>query len=274
DRFGQEIHVLHRHHRVRHPEHAADLVHPVAGGVDHDLAGDIAVLRVHDEFAVRLAGDVFDRVEAMDLGAGGTRAPGQGEAELGGVDVAVERVPPRAEQAGGLDQRVPPADLGGVDELELDADALGHPHEVAVGVDLVVRVGEAQAAGDVVVDGKFGVGRQLAVEVDAVALERHHGLVGAELGDLGRGVPGGTGGQLVALDQHDVAEALAGEVIQGRTAADSPADDDYPGMRFHDVLHWRLPPRPGRRRAVPGRYHGCRRFAPAMKNSCTGVRIH
>ena len=51
NRFGEEIHVLHGNHRVGHAEHGAHLVDPVAGGVDHHLAGDVRLDRMHDELS-------------------------------------------------------------------------------------------------------------------------------------------------------------------------------------------------------------------------------
>ena len=234
---GQKIHVLHRRDRMAHAEHRADLVDPVTGRVDHFLAGDIAVLAVHDELAAGLARDALDRVEAIHLGAGLARLARQREGNPGRVDIAVERVPPGAEQSVGVDQRVPPAGLGGVDELHLHAHAAGHADIVPVDIDLLGLVREAHAAGDVVRNRIVGIGRQLAVQVDAVPLQRHHGLVAAELGDLGRGVPGRAGSEFIAFEQNHVGPALTGQVIQCRATGDPATDDDDPGVRFYRTGH-------------------------------------
>ena len=46
-------------------------------------------------------------------------------------------------------------------------------------------------------------------------------------------MPGRAGGQLLALDQHDVGPALLGEVIERRDADDAAADDDRACLSFH-----------------------------------------
>ena len=124
----------------------------------------------------------------------------------------------------------------GVDEV-VSGYAGGHVDKVPVGVDLRGRMRETHAAGNVVRNGVIRVRRQFAVKADAMALERNHGLVGAELGDLRRGVPGGARRQFVAFDQHDVVPALEGQVIKRGASGDTAADDDYAGLRFDLTGH-------------------------------------
>jgi hypothetical protein len=59
----------------------------------------------------------------------------------------------------------------------------------------------------------YEIGFSFAIQVDAVAFERDHGLVGAELRHLRRRVPGRPRCELVAFQQHHVAPAFAGEVV-------------------------------------------------------------
>ena len=229
---GEEIHVLHRRHRVVDAEHVTDLVDAITGRVDDFFTGDITVLAVHDKFAVGLARDAFDRVEAVNLGTGGARLARQREGDAGRIDIAVERIPPGAAQTVGVHQRVTSAHFGGVDELHFDAHAGGHADVMFIGVDLLGGMREAHAAGDVVGNRVFRIGGEFAIQIDAVALERDHGLVGAELSHLRRGVPGRTRGQFVAFQQHHVIPAFAREMVEGRAAGDAAADDDHACLRF------------------------------------------
>jgi hypothetical protein len=48
------------------------------------------------------------------------------------------------------------------------------------------------------------------------------------------GVPGGAGGELLALDENHVAPALPGEVVEGPHPDDAAPDDDHPSLRFHE----------------------------------------
>ena len=148
----------------------------------------------------------------------------------------VQGIPPRPQETLGADQGVPCAHLGGVDELHLDAHAAGHADVVLVDVDLCRGVRQAHAAGDVVGERMVLVVREPSVEIDAVALQRDHGPVGAELGDLGRRVPGRAGGELVTLHQHHVGPSLAREVIERGAPRDAAADHDGPGVGSHRLV--------------------------------------
>ncbi len=68
----------------------------------------------------------------------------------------------------------------------------------------------------------------LHVEIGRILGEPRHVLRAAQLPDQPRRVPGRAGGQLLALQQHDVGPAELGEVIGDRTAGDAAADDDGP----------------------------------------------
>ena len=65
---------------------------------------------------------------------------------------------------------------------------------------------------------------KLAIEPDRVTLQRGHVGVGVQGVEAARRVPGRTGGQLGALDEHDIAPAEPGEVVK-HAAPDHPAPD-------------------------------------------------
>jgi len=184
DTLGDEILMLHRHHRVCHAVHRGDLVDPVAAGIDELFARDIAVFRVDQPFAIGLPLDRLHRVEALDLGTGAARAPCEGLGQLAGVDIAIQRIPKRTRQAFHRDERVALATLGSIDDLIVDTHRFRHAGEVMVAVEMALVMGKPDAAGDVVVDGKVGISGQFLIETDRVAFQANHHLDRPELRHL------------------------------------------------------------------------------------------
>ncbi len=72
---------------------------------------------------------------------------------------------------------------------------------------------ESEAAALVEVDRLSGLGLERLVQVEAVLEELHHVVAGIELGAEAGRVPGGATGELVLLDQDDVAPAEPRQVI-------------------------------------------------------------
>src|SRR5262249_1134441 len=68
-------------------------------------------------------------------------------------------------------------------------------------------------------------------------------VVGARGGDRNPagGMPGRSRGELIALDQSDIAPACLGEMIENRAADDSSADHDGTIMRLHAALSLEAP---------------------------------
>ena len=93
--------------------------------------------------------------------------------------------------------------------------------------------GDGEAADVVQAAGLAGDGFQLLVELDRVALERRHVGVGVQRVEAARRVPRGSGGELRALDQHDVLPAELGQMVEHAAADDAAADDGYLHMGFH-----------------------------------------
>ena len=77
--------------------------------------------------------------------------------------------------------------------------------------------------------GLAGLGLERPVEVLRVLRELGLGLGVAQRRQQSGGVPGRPAGELLALEQHDVAPAELGEVIGDRAADDAAADDDDTG---------------------------------------------
>ena len=117
--------------------HRADFVAPVAARIDDMLSGDVALVGVNDPFASRACGQTGDRCVAVDFSPRPARPPGQRLAQLGRIDIAVQRIPQGTEQSVRGDQRMAAAHSSASDHLESNAHALGHGQEVVVAVDMV-----------------------------------------------------------------------------------------------------------------------------------------
>lgn len=86
---------------------------------------------------------------------------------------------------------------------------------MAIAIHLRRRIGQTDATiAVVIVDRVIRVVGQVLVKRDGMAFQANYCLIHAEIGDLGRGMPCGARGQLVTLQQHDIAPALLGQMIQ------------------------------------------------------------
>ena len=243
DLLGDEVLVRHRHDRQVAAEERHDLAGAVAGGVDHDLALGAGLgvrgARGDDPSAV---GALLETDHA--LGAADARAHRAGAARhrlrhLRGVDVAIERVPQRALEVVGAQQRVALEEPGGREDLVLHAVGARHGRDVVELGHPFAAVREAHRAGDVVRDGELGVGGELAEEVGRVLLDLHHAPGPGERRHVAGRVPRGPARELVPLEEEGVGAAAQGEVVQRADARDPAADDDHSCA----LRHVRPPPR-------------------------------
>jgi hypothetical protein len=250
DVVGHQVLVLHGVERMIDPDHLADLARPQPTGVDHLLGRDRALLGDHLPGAVAARVQLEHPVAQHDLRALDPRRLGIGVGGTGGIQVAVERVVERAEQALGIGDRADLGDLLGAHELGVE------PHVTvlgALGLEEVHAFGgvrDGQAADVVQAAGLAADLLELLVELDGVALERRDVGIGVEGVEAAGGVPGRARGQLRALDQHDVAPAVLGQVIEHAAADHAAADHHHPNVGPHRS---RLPVSlcPGRELAGP-----------------------
>ena len=77
DGFGDKILMLHRHHRMMHPHHRANFIHPIAARIDHDFGIDIAFFSMHGPAVISMLGQTGDRRMTIDFGPGLAGAAGQ-----------------------------------------------------------------------------------------------------------------------------------------------------------------------------------------------------
>ena len=129
-----------------------------------------------------------------------------------------------------VEVRIHLLDLGGRDLAHVDVEGAGHR---GLPVDLVLAL-LGQRDGDRAdlphAGGDAGLGLELDVEIGGIFGEPRHVLRGAQLADQPGGVPGRAGGELLALEQHDVGPAELGQMIGDRAAGNAAADDDRAGL--------------------------------------------
>ncbi len=117
-----EVHVLHREHRVLAADHVPHLARPKAARVDHMLGMDLAAVGDHTPGAVRVLDEFLDLGEALDVGAELARSLGVGLRRARRVEVAVDDGLERTDKAGRVEQRHQFVRALGGDDLGVDAE--------------------------------------------------------------------------------------------------------------------------------------------------------
>jgi hypothetical protein len=156
-----------------------------------------------------------------DAAAAGACSLGERARQQRRVEVAVARQVGGAAHAVGAHQRKQLARLLGGDQLQRQAERLRPGH---LAQDLLLALGRAREA-DAAALHPAAVER--AVELDGVHHHARQRDTRTQLADEAGGVEGRAAGELVALEQHDIALAELGEVVGDRGAADAATDDDH-----------------------------------------------
>ncbi len=146
--------------------------------------------------------------------------------------MALDGIEHRADEMLLLDERVHFRRFVDRDDFEVHAEIAAARLRHLQPVEPLLRAGEVEAAGDVHAAGDAGDRLDLLVEVDRVLLQLGDVGVAVQRVHAAGGVPGRAGGELGALDQHEVVPAALGQVIGDAGADDAAADDDDLGMRF------------------------------------------
>ncbi len=238
DRLGDQVLMLHGLQRHAHPGKSADRLGPLPGAQRHHVAGDLAPSGAHARHPALLDAKAGDGAVLDDAHAVLPCAAGERLGDVGRVRLAVGRQESGADQVGRVHQRPQILGLGGREQMHLEAEAargggLAPELDHAVGI-----AGKAQAAVALPARRLAGLGLEPLVQLDRVLEQPGDVGVAAQLADEPGGMPGRARGQLVALEQHDVAPAGAGEVVGDRAADDAAADDDAAG----DGWGWRSRP--------------------------------
>ncbi len=203
-------------------------------------------VRLQHPHAVLALVHVVDAAFLLDLRALDARALGIGLRRAGRVEMALDRVPQSGEE------------LLVVEDGELRLGVLRRHHfqfhahvaparpGVLHRLDAFLRLGKLHAAGDVHAAGLAGKLLDLLVELHRVLLHLGDVRIAVEGVEAARRMPGGAGGQHVALQQADVGPAALCKVVENR-AADYAAADDNRAILFAHA--WKLPSNAGKRRS-------------------------
>ena len=247
DPGGDQVLVQHRDHRQIRPHHRADLPAPGTRRVDHVPAADRVPVGMHRPRARGGALDRPHRRMAPDLGPAGSRPRGERVGGQRRVDVPVVRLVDRTEQPVDARQRVDPRQRLGGEDAELVAHEPPEPLHVAELVHALRRARDPERAAGVEPGALPGLRRQhVPVQAHRFRAHRHdRGVVGEVGAEPGR-VPGRARGELVLLQEHDIAPAAPGQMPGERDPHDATAHDH----RLRIGCHRR---RPSILRTIPGR---------------------
>ena len=162
--------------------------------------------------------------------AGGDRVGARGAAR---IERALQRVIERAEHPGRIDDRHQVDGLLGGQEAGVGVLT---PQPCQLGSQPAPPLGgarELHAAAHVQPDALAALRLDLRIEPDRVLLQRGDACVAVHRVEPAGRVPGGAGGEFLALEQRGIGAAAKGEVIQDAAADDAAADDDDLIPVFH-----------------------------------------
>ena len=220
-------------------EHGADLMRPVARRIDHIVAAHLALLGLDDPFAA-LAMHARDRAEAHDLGAEPARAMRQSLGQLGGIDVAIGRVPQPAFEVMRFEEGIDVAHLLIGHHFETNAHMARHGGDMGELLHPLARMGQSDRPGDMVVHRIADIVAERRVEPRRIVLQRHHRPGADEVRAIARRMPGRARGQLVLFEKQTVGPAGLGQMIEHGAPDRAAANDDDPRRR-RQIGHAVLP---------------------------------
>ena len=117
--------------------------------------------------------------------------------------------------------------------VHLDADRLGYPGIIHELVPAILRPGKADIRYLLEPDRLARLRFQRLVERHRIFVDLPDRVTHIEQWQQSRGVPCRTRGQFLALQQHNIAPALFGQMIKRRDANNASANDDDPCRGSH-----------------------------------------
>ena len=217
--------MLHGKKRKFKPDHAADLARPQPAGIDHMVGLDCASLGDDVPGSVRFLGEFNDTVAQHDFGAKFLGGLGIGMGGARRVEMTFDGIPERTDKIALVHQREHGLGFGRGDQLGFHAEIAALGVDQAEEIHPLGRIGHHHAAGQMQAAG-------LARELFKLFIQAH--CVGLQFGDVGVAVervkaagcmPGGTGCELRAFYQHDIAPAGLRQMVKHGTANDAATDD-------------------------------------------------
>ena len=237
--LGDDILMFDRQHGDVEADHGAGAPGIIAGGRDDVFAGDIALVCLHQPFAIGLLFDTQHRGLAIDLGAEVAGTDGHGLGHVGGLDIAVAGMLDGADQPVDIAQGPDFLDVGRSQEFDLDTDGLGHAGILMIFVHAVAVHGQANIA-DLAEAHRLSRFRlQPLIELDRVFVDLPNRIAHIEQRQQSRRVPGRAGRQFIALHQHHIRPTLPGQLVQRGDAHNSAANHNHARLIFHCTVSTR-----------------------------------
>ena len=232
---GQQIVMFHRHDGNVHAGHGPHFPGPEPGRVDDVLTLDVSLVGNDGPGAVRLVHQVLDHRVHVDLGAALARSPGQRLGRAVGIDVAFVAVEQPTDDVGGVHDRAELDDLVRCQQMAVDTEHLVFCVFVSNVLPALLGCRHLDAAGEVHADVLPADLLHLPVHRYAIGLQPRYIGIAVHGVKAAGGMPGGTGGQLLALDKYHIRPTQLGQVIEHGGPDDTAADDDDAGVGFHYV---------------------------------------
>ena len=203
--------------------------HQIAAALHHFGAA-------HDPFGPRPFIAV-DLQLAVNLGPQLAGALGHRLGDIGRVNIAVFGVVKRAFKVIRADQRPAGLDVIRREEFILDAHRIGGRGIEHVFVHTLLRLGHAQVAHHRKACIQPGFSLQRFVEINRILVDMAGGVTHVEQRQKAGGVPGGTGCQLVTLDQNAFPAGL-GQMIGNARPYGPAANNQCFDLGFHRSLQF------------------------------------
>jgi len=188
--FGDQILMRERDDRQVVTDQRRHFPATVTGGVDYGLSANAAFVGDHQPFARGQALKRDDPGAAMDLRAGIARALGERLRELCRIDITIARIIEASAQSLGAEERMTRSNLFRLEQFKGEALGMGLGDHMAEFIDAILRVRQADAAGDVVIDLVAHFLGQPRVQLGAVMLQLDQVPGGGEVRTVARRVPG------------------------------------------------------------------------------------
>ncbi len=215
----------HRLQRQRDAGLVRQLLRPGAGA-EHDLLRrQRAAVGKFDAGGAAVLGEDAAHARALaDADAVGLRGARIGHAEVDRVDVGILRHHQRADVIREIELR--DGDLLRRDDRWRESHVAAHRADAAQLVHAFGHAGQPIAAGAAVAGAHAGLVLEPREQLQRVRGEPRHRRGGAQGADDARRMPRRAGGELVALEQHDVRGAALAQMIGDAQANGTAADDD------------------------------------------------
>ncbi len=189
-RFRQQVHVFHRQQRQFQPDHAADLARPQPAAIHDMLRLHGALLGHHIPRAVRLLGELDHAIAKHDFCAEFACGLRIGMCRAGGVEMALDGIPHRADEVGLVHQREHRLGFGRRNEFRLHAKITAFRMGKSQEIHALRGVGHHHPTRQVEAAGLAGKLFDLLVELHRIGLQLRDVRVAVERMETARRMPG------------------------------------------------------------------------------------